>query len=382
MDKRLLTNARIVTPDAIVHGTLVLDEEGHIAGIETGIFNGPDALDCEGDYLVPGLVELHTDNLEKHFSPRPGVTWPGRSAVIAHDSQIVASGITTVFDALSLGDIMDGSSRLQNLQAMVDALQAASRDGLYRTNHLLHLRCEVSCESALGLFEALVDHPSVRLVSIMDHSPGQRQFAKPEKYRQYYQGKYGLSDAELEAFIKKQVEASARYSARYRDAIARMCDERQLPMASHDDATREHVEESAAYRMQVAEFPTTLEAAHLSHASGLRVLMGAPNVVRGGSHSGNVAAADLAAEGVLDILSSDYYPSSLLDAAFKLSELENDYDLPAAIRTVAQTPAEAVGLMDRGAIEPGRRGDLVWVRYGADKHPHIRHVWNQGRRVF
>src|SRR5690606_33419437 len=138
--------------------------------------------------------------------------------------------------------------------------------------------------------------------------------------------------------------------------------ERSLSLASHDDATVEHVEESAGYGMSIAEFPTTVEAAEVSHRLGLKVLMGAPNIVRGGSHSGNVAAADLAAQGVLDILSSDYYPSSLLQAARRLADESHGYDLPSAVRSISLEPALAAGLHDRGEIRAGLRADLVHVQ--------------------
>lgn len=380
MDSLVLTNARIVGVDEVIHGSLVVSKQGLLHAVDVGDSQLSAAIDCEGDYLLPGMVELHTDNLEKHFTPRPGVNWPARSAVVTHDNQIVAAGITTVFDAIALGDIIDGSQRLKNLRIMVDALAEAEQDGIYRADHFLHLRCEVSCESSLPSFQSLVDLPMVRLVSIMDHSPGQRQFVKEEKYREYYQGKYSLSDQQLEEFIARQQATSARFSRPYRATIADQCRQRGIPTASHDDATREHAQESASLQMSVAEFPTTIEAAKASHQLGLNVMMGAPNVVRGGSHSGNIAASELASEGVLDILSSDYYPSSLLDAAFKLAELDNPYSLPDAIKTVSSIPASSVGLTDRGALEAGKRADIIRVKGG--KHPYIQQVWKLGRRVF
>ncbi|UZE96247.1 alpha-D-ribose 1-methylphosphonate 5-triphosphate diphosphatase [Alkalimarinus alittae] len=381
MNKMILTNASVVTPTEMFKGTVVVGEDGMIEDISQSTSQVKGAIDCEGDFLVPGLVELHTDNLEKYFTPRPGVTWPSRSAVVTHDAQIVASGITTVFDALSLGDVVHGSSRLKNLEDMIGALKLAEDENVHRANHYLHLRCEVSYAGVLELFDALVDHPMVHLVSVMDHSPGQRQFVKEEKYREYYQGKYGFSDEQLVAFIRKQKEASALYSASSRHSIVDRCHLNDIPLASHDDATIAHADEARDNRMTVAEFPTTVEAAKASHQHGLSVLMGAPNIVRGGSHSGNVAAKELAENGVLDILSSDYYPASMMDAAFKLAKLENGYDLPKAIKTVTDTPAKSVGLSDRGAIEVGKRADLAWVKSEGD-HPLIRHVWNKGLRVY
>jgi len=376
----ILTNARVVTADRVINGTLMI-RDGVIAALDEGSSQLPQAQDLGGDYLMPGLVELHTDNLEKHMTPRPGVDWPTASAVLTHDAQIIAAGITTVFDALSIGDINPRGKRMQQLPAMLDAVASAEAAGDTRAEHRLHLRCEVCHPDALSLFRDLVGHPLVKLVSVMDHSPGQRQFAREDKYREYYMGKYHLSAAEMDAFSDQQTANSRQYSDRQRLAVVEICQARGLALASHDDATLAHVEESAGLGMAIAEFPTTLEAAEASHARGLKVLMGAPNVVRGGSHSGNIAAADLAQRGVLDILSSDYYPASLLQAAFLLAAFDNSYDLPKAIATVSLLPAQAVGLDDRGEIRPGLRADLLQAsdRQG---QPVVRQVWRQGRRVF
>ncbi|WP_148863141.1 alpha-D-ribose 1-methylphosphonate 5-triphosphate diphosphatase [Marinobacter fonticola] len=376
----ILTNVKVVTATEVFDGTVVV-ENGRILRIDQGVTSLAHAVDGGGDYLLPGLVELHTDNLEKHFAPRPGVRWPARSAVMTHDAQIVASGITTVFDALSLGDVMDDSNRLRYLQDMVDALDEAREAGVYRADHLLHLRCEVSYEGLPDLFGVMADHPMVHLVSVMDHSPGQRQFVREDKYRQYYQGKYGLSEQQMEDFILSQKANSEKFSSQYRRTVVDACRHRGIPLASHDDATQAHVAEACSDGMTIAEFPTTEAAAKASHEAGLKVLMGAPNVVRGGSHSGNVAASALAEIEVLDILSSDYYPSSLLDGAFRLSRENAAYTLPRAIDTVSRAPARSAGLTDRGEIAQGQRADLVLAR--ADTlSPVIRQVWREGERVF
>ncbi len=378
--EQILSNARIVTAEREFLGTLLL-RDGLIAAVDEGASRLPQAQDLGGDYLLPGLVELHTDNLEKHMSPRPGVDWPSTSAVLTHDAQIVAAGITTVFDALAIGDINPRGRRMQQLPAMIEAIAASEAAGQTRAEHRLHLRCELCHPDALTIYRDLVEHPLVALVSVMDHSPGQRQFAKVEKYREYYMGKYHLSPAEMEEFLQEQIANSRQYSDRQRRAIVEDCHARGISLASHDDATLAHVQESAGFGMAIAEFPTTLEAARASHELGLKVLMGAPNLVRGGSHSGNIAAAELARHGVLDILSSDYYPASLLHAAWLLAGQDNDYDLPAAIATVSRAPARAAGLDDRGEIRVGLRADLVQARAHGEQ-PVIQQVWRQARRVF
>ena len=378
--EQILSNARLVLADQVIHSSLLI-RDGLIADISAGASSLPQAQDLGGDLLLPGLVELHTDNLEKHMSPRPGVDWPSASAVLTHDAQIVAAGITTVFDALSIGDINPKGKRMQQLGVMLEAIAEAEAAGQTRAEHRLHLRCEVSHPQCLELFRELVEQPLVQLVSVMDHAPGQRQFARMEKYREYYMGKYHLSPAEMEEFLQEQIANSRQYSDRQRRAIVEDCHGRGISVASHDDATLAHVQESADFGMAIAEFPTTLEAAEASHQLGLKVLMGAPNVVRGGSHSGNIAAAELARHGVLDILSSDYYPASLLHAAWLLAGQDNDYDLPAAIATVSRAPARAAGLDDRGEIRVGLRADLLQARAHGEQ-PVIQQVWRQARRVF
>jgi alpha-D-ribose 1-methylphosphonate 5-triphosphate diphosphatase len=378
--EQIFTNARVVTAEQEFVGTLVL-RDGVIVQVEEGVSGLPQAQNLGGDYLLPGLVELHTDNLEKYMSPRPGVDWPSASAVQTHDAQIVSAGITTVFDALAIGDVNPRGKRMQQLPAMLEAIAEASAAGHLRADHRLHLRCELCHPDTLAVFRDLLKHPLVQLVSVMDHSPGQRQFAQEEKYREYYMGKYHLSEAEMDTFIKEQVANSIEYSARHRRAIVEDCHAHGVSVASHDDATLAHVQESAGFGMSIAEFPTTLAAAKASHELGLQVLMGAPNIVRGGSHSGNIAAAELARHGVLDILSSDYYPASLLQAALLLAAQDNNYDLPRAIATVSRAPAQAAGLTDRGEIRVGLRADLVQAQVH-EGQAVIQQVWRQAKRVF
>lgn len=375
----LLTNARIVTEDDVFLGTVQVSD-GRIADLDIGNSRASGAIDCGRDYVVPGLVELHTDNLEKHITPRPKVRWHAGSATQAHDAQMASAGITTVFDAISCGDILEGSDRLANLQAMADAVTEGHAKGHLRADHFLHLRCEVSSKTILDIFGALADNPLVRIVSLMDHTPGQRQFVHRKKYLEYYQGKYGFSDEEMGAFTRRQQENAVLYSDRHRKAIAEVCRGRGLTLASHDDATLEHVAEAVDLGIHFAEFPTTLEAARASKEAGMMVLMGAPNLVRGGSHSGNVSASRLAEEGCLDILSSDYVPISLMGAAFQLHKGPLGMTLPQAVATVAGNPAKVAGLDDRGTIAVGRRADLVRVQ-DTDDLPVIRAVWREGRRI-
>ncbi|MGR7116705.1 alpha-D-ribose 1-methylphosphonate 5-triphosphate diphosphatase [Klebsiella aerogenes] len=377
----IINNVKLVLEDETIDGSLEV-QEGRIYAFAESQSRLPGALDGEGGWLLPGLIELHTDNLDKFFTPRPKVDWPAHSAMSSHDALMVASGITTVLNAVAIGDVRDGGDRLENLEKMINAVEETQKRGLNRAEHRLHLRCELPHHTTLPLFEKLVDREPVTLVSLMDHSPGQRQFANREKYREYYQGKYQLSGEQMLRFEEEQMALAAAWSQPNRQAIAAMCRERQIALASHDDATHEHVAESHQLGSVIAEFPTTLAAAQASRQHGMNVLMGAPNIVRGGSHSGNVAAHQLATSGLLDILSSDYYPASLLDAAFRIADSDdNAFTLAQAVRLVSKHPAQALGLHDRGVIAEGKRADLV-LAHRRGEHVHIDHVWRQGKRVF
>ncbi|WP_048648266.1 alpha-D-ribose 1-methylphosphonate 5-triphosphate diphosphatase [Nitratireductor soli] len=373
----VLNNARIVLADEVVEGSIAI-RDGLIADVSpraTAIGE-----DMQGDYLIPGLVELHTDHLERHYAPRPKVRWNPIAAVLAHDAQIAASGITTVFDALRIGLDEDSDLEACEMRDLGNAIEGSVAAGRLRADHFLHLRCEVSAPDCLEGFELFKGDDRVKLASLMDHSPGQRQFTRMETYEMYYRGKTGMSEDDFRRFCEKRMEQSRTHSTVNRGAISDICRARGIVLASHDDATLDHVDEAAAQGVRVAEFPTTAEAAKASREAGMAILMGAPNVVRGGSHSGNVSARSLAEGRTLDILSSDYIPFSLIQAAFSLGETVEHISLPEAVAMVSKNPAEAVGLDDRGIIAIGRRADLVRVR--VDEHvPIVRSVWREGARV-
>lgn len=357
----LIKNARIVTPDEDFIGVVSI-QDGLISDLAQGTTSAADAQDWQGDYLVPGLVELHTDNLEKHLSPRPGVMWNTEAAFVIHDAQVAAAGITTVFDALCIGDRSNVGIRERELQVKcANALSRFSEQKLLRADHFLHLRCEIATADLVEAFDELADHALLRLVSVMDHTPGQRQWQDPQQWRAYQERHGKWSDEKMASALDALRDEQARFADAHRRAIVERCQTRGVPLASHDDTLVEHVAEAAAEGISISEFPTTLAAAEAARTQGMSIVMGAPNVVRGGSHSGNVRATDLAQAGLLDILSSDYVPSSLLHAAFALPDLCN-WSLARAISTVSERPAHAVGLNDRGAIAIGRRADMIRVR--------------------
>jgi alpha-D-ribose 1-methylphosphonate 5-triphosphate diphosphatase len=376
----VLANARIVLADRVIDNGWLAVADGRIAGVGEGA--PPErGHDAAGDLVMPGLVELHTDHLEAHYAPRPKVYWNPVGAVVSYDGQLATSGITTVLDSLRVWR-EEGAEDVDGAAATLAAAIAAARDAdLLRVSHFLHLRCEVPMPSVVADAAGLIGRPDVRLVSLMDHTPGQRQFRDERKLRDYYRGKSGgMTDAALDVLFAKRLAYQAAHAETNYRALVGLAQQHAVPLASHDDTTLAHVRQAVVDEVAIAEFPTTIEAAEALHEAGIRVLMGAPNLVRGASHAGNVATADLAAAGLLDVMSSDYMPASLLTAALRLPAVVLGIDLAAAIRTVTRTPAAAVGLDDRGEIAPGKRADLIRVRVVGEV-PMVRSVWTAGVRV-
>lgn len=379
MTETILANAMLVLPNEVIHGAIRV-QDGQIAAIDAGGSVPQGAIDCEGDLLMPGLIELHTDNLERHIEPRPRVNWPHASAIIAHDAELASVGITTVFDALRVGSVVSNKKANYGEYArlLADEILDLRATGALRISHFLHLRAEVCSETLIDELAKFGPDDRIGIVSLMDHTPGQRQFRDLTQLRAYVCGKHGLSETEFESHVADQVALSQRLGAAHEAAAVTETRRFGAVLASHDDTTAEQVAISARHGAHFAEFPTTVEAARACHDHGIKVMMGAPNLIRGGSHSGNVAAHKLAEADLLDILSSDYVPSALLSAALMLGDLWGD--LARGMRTVTSAPAAAVGLQDRGQLTLGARADLIRVaRVGGAAA--LRGTWVQGLRV-
>lgn len=374
-----IANARIVLADRVIERGAVSIVGGLIEEVREGGGLARGALDLGGDLLIPGLVELHTDNLEAHVMPRSGVFWNIEAAVLAYDAQMVAAGVTTVLNSLRCGTYVPDDPVADRAPQLGDALAAAEAAGTLRADHLVHLRCELTAPETADVTARMLAQRPVRLISLMDHTPGERQERDIERSKGYFRRR-GMSEAEIDALINGRIARANANRETQRRAVIALARQHGVVLASHDDATPQHVAELIADGVRIAEFPTTVEAAVASHEAGIRVLMGSPNLVRGGSHAGNVAAGDLARRGVLDILSSDYIPSSLLVGIAMLAESEPAFDLPRAVGLATRHPAEAVGLTDRGEIAVGKRADLVRLS-ALVPTPVVGTVWRGGVRV-
>ncbi|MGB4113941.1 MAG: alpha-D-ribose 1-methylphosphonate 5-triphosphate diphosphatase [Yoonia sp.] len=378
-NQTIFANARLILNNEVVTGSLVM-ADGFITDIAQGMTVPKGAIDMQGDYLAPGLVELHTDNVERHLEPRPNVSWPFRAAILAHDRELAGAGITTVFDAIRVGSIVSDTSAgyPKYARQMTDEILGVRAAGLLRISHHIHLRAEVCSETLVDELDEFSSKDRIGIVSMMDHTPGQRQFVDISKFETYIRGKRKYSDDQWDAHIEFLYGLQARLGTKHEAATVAAAKRLGATLASHDDTTAYQVSTSHSYGVRMAVFPTTVAAADACHANGIATIMGAPNLIRGGSHSGNVAAAELAQMDRLDILSSDYVPAGLLMAAVQLGDIWGN--LARGMRTVTDTPAQVVGLLDRGTLAIGQRADII--RFDLqDQTPILHETWSAGRRV-
>ncbi|MFC3125832.1 alpha-D-ribose 1-methylphosphonate 5-triphosphate diphosphatase [Pseudoroseomonas globiformis] len=371
----IITNAHLVLPDRVELGTLVV-QGNLITDVQPGISRLSTARDVDGSTLIPGIIDLHTDNLERQVQPRMNARWPSRSAFITHDAQTAAAGVTTVLDALCIGDLGFDAERTETFLNAVEDLDALHVTGALKSEHFLHLRCELPAADLLTMLDRVADHPMVRMASLMDHTPGVGQYVDIERYRQM-RVRGGKSVSEVDRRIGELVEQRERLRSPQRRSLLDRLSSRALPLASHDDWDESEIADNARDGIMISEFPVSMMAARAARNCGMHVIAGAPNLVRGGSHSGNVAVSDLVRERLVDSFASDYVPASLLEAAWRVAPA---IGLASSVRAITASPADVLGMRDRGRLLPGQRADLVLVRV-LDTMPVVREVWRLGSRV-
>jgi alpha-D-ribose 1-methylphosphonate 5-triphosphate diphosphatase len=377
MTETILTNAILVLPTETVAGTLVI-RDGRIAEIQPGRSHAPAAQDLGGDHLMPGVVDVHTDNLERQVMPRMSARWPSRSAMLAHDAQCASAGVTTVLDALCLGDLGFNEARVKTFRDAIVDLDALTGTDVLKSEHFLHLRCELPAIDMMELVDPVADHPLVRMVSLMDHSPGVGQYADMDRYWKLRR-ESGFTDDVIQARIDLLTDQRNRMRDPNRRALLKRVAHLDIELASHDDRTEEEIAENIADGIRISEFPVSMVAANAAREGGMQIIAGAPNIVRGGSHSGNIAASDLVRAGRVDAFASDYVPAALVEAAW-LCVAQTGISLAEAVATITDQPARMSRLPDRGRLEPALRADLVHVRVH-EGMPVIRQVWRAGERV-
>ena len=374
--KTYLVGARAVLADREVADAAVLIEDGCIAAIDPESAPGADEIDLRGRLLLPGLVDLHCDAVEKDIEPRPGVRFPIDLAVAQADKRNAAAGITTAYHALSFNADEIGV-RDVSLAAEIARHIHAFHGGLI-DNHV-HCRYEVTDPESVAQVVALIEGGEADMVSLMDHTPGQGQFKDVASFRDYLAQTYDTSDTELDDILARK-RANAGTAAARIEAVAAAAKARGLPLASHDDDSPARVQAMAALGATISEFPVDMETARAARAHGLEVVFGAPNLVRGASQSGALRALDAVRAGAATCLCSDYAPAMLLAGAFVLVD-QGVLTWPDAARLVSLNPARAAGLEDRGEIAIGQRADLIAADI-VDGWPRVERLWVSGREAY
>ena len=377
----LIYNARVVLPTTVVENGWLLIEDGSIRALgreDAGPHEDATAIDAAAGFLLPGLIDLHCDTIEKLVEPRPGVRFSIPLALQEADLRLAACGITTEFHAVSLDDDEFSVRSDAFVRELCEVIKETSRALLIR--HKVHARLELSSQRGYSAIMEMMAQGLFDLVSLMDHSPGQGQYRTEAAYREYIFRTTGKSHAEIDAFLLVKQAQMQAIPDRIR-GITRLARQSGLAIATHDDDTAAKVEQWPTLGVNICEFPTTLEAARRAHELALAVCMGAPNVLRGKSSGGNLSALAAINAGVTDVLCSDYYPASMLNAVLALAR-QHILPLPDAVRLVTLNPARAVGLdADVGSLEVGKVADLLLVRPGLYDVVGVERVFVGGQEV-
>ena len=364
LNRLRIYNARIVTKQGVVEGTLVI-EDGMITellpnGKQESVAYDDDVIDAEGCYVMPGIIDMHSDALEKEIQPRPNTFFPLHMSFFELEKKLAGCGVTTIYHSLSLADgvgVRDDEMVVNIINHIINL-----REERAMINHRVHLRYEVTNLPGLDTVRNLIDSSHIDLLSIMDHTPGQGQFTEKESYENYLVKTYGIRDDELKIMIDKLKSSAKLIQWDQIHDLVQQAIQHEIVVASHDDDTEAKIDQMIEFGVTISEFPINLTAAKYSHQHNLLVCVGSPNLVRGLSHSNNMKAVEAIKAGYSQAICSDYLPSSILPAVFMLHEQEH-IPLHQAVAMVTSNPAEALGIGDKvGSIAIGKVADLVFVK--------------------
>jgi alpha-D-ribose 1-methylphosphonate 5-triphosphate diphosphatase len=378
-----LTDAQLVLPEGVIRGALRI-EDGVIAEVIEGQPSAADVVPLSGWTIVPGIVDLHGDMLERDIEPRPGAMFPVELALYELDKRLAASGITTAYAAVSFAWQQSDLRSQEKAQEIIRVINAKAPELL--VDMRVHARFEMTNPNTAPILEALIAAQQVQLISIMDHTPGQGQYKNIPKYVDFMTRWLGFDPQKLGVdIISRITQAVEEKTTEPRDwglaaEVARLARRSGIPLASHDDDTAEKVAQQHALGVTISEFPVSEEAARAAHEHGMYTIMGAPNAYRGASTSSNLSARDAIRKGLVDILATDYFPAAMLHSAFLLAR-SGELALHEAVKLISQNPADAMGLHDRGRIAVGRRADLVLVE-AAGEHPRVRGTLRAGVPIY
>lgn len=378
-----IKNGRLVLPDKIIDGKYLLIEKDRIHSISDTLPENPDkVIDAHGRFVTPGFIDIHSDRIEQFILPRPTARFDFELALKECERELLHQGITTMYHSMSLfKDERFGTSPLRTLSSVREMAQLIRdiHERFHLLHHRLHLRVEIDNLEAYDIAKDMIEQGLIHEISFMDHSPGQGQYKDLAIYRQTlakYQG-CETEEYDFESFLAEE-ETKETLSFSQLQELCKLAHEHNISVASHDDDTREKLQLNREIGVDISEFPITIEAAKYANELGFTTVVGAPNILRGGSHSGNMSAADAILEDCADILCSDYYPPAILHGIFIMNQ-KYGVPLPAMVNRASLNPAKAIGLGDLyGSIEPGKKADLLIIEL-LDGYPVITHVLVDGR---
>lgn len=387
MRRFIIENAQVVVPNRVLPGHVVVDN-GRISAVlpnhqslEHSEGQEICRVSARGRYVLPGLIDLHSDYWEKHWEPRRKTFLPSEYALTSLEAALMTTGITSIFHGISLSGDQQGPRSNEMAADIIRAFARRSSEPVRpRVRHHIHLRYERSNLSALDMALQCIEENLVSLVSVMDHTPQHGKYRTLDMYRRYVEKTYGLFGKEQDAFIQRQQEEREKSDDSFVGRLTSAALKHNLPLASHDDTSPDDVNALSELGYTISEFPLNEETARAAHARGMDSVVGSPNVVRGESHENNLSASRALMEGWANILCSDYHPPSLLWAVFRL--FETGMPLPEAVQTATLAPAKAAHLYDTGSIETGKRADLIIVDHQPGSIPIVTTVMIGGEVVW
>ncbi|WZL74716.1 phosphonate metabolism protein PhnM [Clostridiaceae bacterium 35-E11] len=381
----LITNGQIVMEDKILTGYDVVIENDIIERIakqgEIDLKGAFEIIDANGGYIVPGFIDIHADYIEHMAAPRPTTLMDFELSLRETEKQLICHGITTMFHSLSLYKSSEFGNKPirspENVCKFIDLIDR-SHTSKHLIRHRFHARFEIDNLEQVDHLKAYINEGKVHLVSIMDHTPGQGQYRNLEIYRETLKGYSNLTDLEIDEIIVSS-QSKDKMTIEMMKEIAELAKKKGIAFASHDDDSIEKIDLVQSFGATISEFPITLKVAREAKKRGMFTIAGAPNILLGGSHSGNLSAAVAIEHDSIDILCSDYYPAALLHAIFKLHE-EYGHDLHEMFRLVTINPAKAVNMdHEIGSIKENKKADILVIERIEERYPAITSVFVDGK---
>ncbi len=349
MATQIFTNAHVITPNQNFLGSVVVENDLIVEVIKNKKFS--EGIDLDGQFLIPGIIDIHSDYLEKEIHPRPSAEFPVPFAMHYLDARAVSCGITSLFSAISFAENKDKSRNFNQAIQLAKAIDEASSDLLIK--HYIHARLDPNTDAVLDSLDAMLELKNLKIVVFNENIPGARQF--PLSRAIEMRSKHlGISLAEAEKIVLEIVQENSAIN--HRGAIQKVFAD-TIALGSHDDTTIFHVEEAKHFGASLSEMPTTIEAARKAKELGMFVCMGAPNYYRGGSHCGNLSCVDAINENLVDIFCSDYHFPTLIGSLVKM--LNEGVNPSYAVNLMTKNPADYLQMHNLGSIEEGKTADLV-----------------------